>query len=64
MESSTISRIYIRNYKDQSMQIGLNRKPDPRENFAGFGLCEYGMLRAEKFLNKNHLPKAETISMG
>lgn len=36
-KGSVISRIYIRNYMDESMQIGLESKPDPRENFAGSG---------------------------
>ncbi|MCF0069311.1 PepSY domain-containing protein [Dyadobacter sp. CY261] len=32
-----ISRIYIRNYMDESMQVSLEAKPNPNANFAGSG---------------------------
>lgn len=37
-KGSKISRIAIRNYGDESMEIALEAKPDPRSNFAGSGL--------------------------
>nr|WP_295922086.1 PepSY-associated TM helix domain-containing protein [uncultured Dyadobacter sp.] len=36
-KTSKISRIYIRNYQDESMQISMESKPDPRESFTGSG---------------------------
>lgn len=36
-KDAQISRIYIRNYMDESMQVSLEAKPDPKANFAGSG---------------------------
>ncbi len=36
-KNSKLSGIYIRNYGDESMQVMIEAKPDPRENFAGSG---------------------------
>lgn len=36
-KNSMISRIYIRNYQDESMQVSMESKPDPRESFTGSG---------------------------
>ncbi|PWJ60490.1 putative iron-regulated membrane protein [Dyadobacter jejuensis] len=37
-KGSPITRVYVRNYGDQSMQVYMEAKPDPRNNFAGSGL--------------------------
>lgn len=36
-KDSQVSRIYIRNYMDKSMQVSLEAKPNPSANFAGSG---------------------------
>lgn len=36
-KDAKISRIYIRNYMDESMQVSLEAKPNPDANFAGSG---------------------------
>lgn len=36
-KNSKLSGIYIRNYGDESMQVIIEAKPDPKENFAGSG---------------------------
>ena len=36
-KNSKLSGIYIRNYGDESMQVMIEAKPDPKENFAGSG---------------------------
>ncbi|GGM89536.1 peptidase [Dyadobacter beijingensis] len=36
-KGSQVSRIYIRNYMDESMQVSLEAKPGPTANFAGSG---------------------------
>lgn len=36
-KDSQITRIYIRNYMDESMQVSLEAKPNPNANFAGSG---------------------------
>lgn len=36
-KDSQISRIYVRNYLDESMQVSVEAKPNPDANFAGSG---------------------------
>ncbi|WP_437920070.1 PepSY-associated TM helix domain-containing protein [Sphingobacterium sp. LRF_L2] len=51
-KGSKISRIYIRNYKDASMHVGIEAKPDSKVAFAGSGYAleeiASGKVLAEK----------------
>jgi uncharacterized iron-regulated membrane protein len=51
-KDSEITRIYIRNYMDESMQLSLESKPDAKSNFAGSGFIHVevasGKILAQK----------------
>ncbi|MFD1768765.1 PepSY-associated TM helix domain-containing protein [Sphingobacterium suaedae] len=38
-KGSKITRIYVRNFQDKSMQVGIEAKPDPAVAFAGSGFA-------------------------
>ena len=51
-KGSQITRVAIRNYMDESMQVSMESKPNPEANFAGSGLVHIevasGKILAEK----------------
>ena len=51
-KGSQITRIYIRNFGDKSMQVSMESKPDPKSNFSGSGLVHLevasGKILAQK----------------
>lgn len=44
---SNISRLYIRNYGDKSMEIALETKPKPSTNFAGSGYVRMNVMEGK-----------------
>ncbi len=65
--SNPVSRIHILNYLDQSMQVALESKTDPRLNFAGSGfvLVEVatGKILQEKspFSDANYIDRVKSL---
>ncbi len=52
-KDSQISRIYVRNYMDESMQVSLEAKPDPDANFAGSGFVTVNIANGKVLEQKS-----------
>lgn len=52
-KDSQISRIYIRNYMDESMQVSLEAKPNPDANFAGSGFVTVNIANGKVLEQKS-----------
>jgi uncharacterized iron-regulated membrane protein len=52
-KDSKISRIYVRNYLDESMQVSLETKPNPDANFAGSGFVTVNIANGKVLEQKS-----------
>lgn len=52
-KDAQISRIYIRNYMDESMQVSLEAKPNPKTNFAGSGFATVNIANGKVLEQKS-----------
>jgi uncharacterized iron-regulated membrane protein len=52
-KDSKISRIYVRNYMDESMQVSLEAKPNPDANFAGSGFVTVNIVNGKVLEQKS-----------
>jgi uncharacterized iron-regulated membrane protein len=52
-KDSKISRIYVRNYLDESMQVSLETKPNPDANFAGSGFVTVNIVNGKVLEQKS-----------
>ncbi|SFS31339.1 PepSY-associated TM helix domain-containing protein [Sphingobacterium wenxiniae] len=64
---SKISRLYIRNYMDESMEVIIESKPDSRLNFAGSGYARVQMKDGKVLETKspnydtNHIDRVKSL---
>lgn len=60
-KGSPITRINIRNYRDASMQVSMEAKPDPKSNFAGSGLIHVEVATGKVLTQKSPVTDANYI---
>ncbi|PVH25760.1 PepSY-associated TM helix domain-containing protein [Sphingobacterium corticibacter] len=60
-EGSRISRIHIRNFQDQNMQVVLEAKPNPARRFAGSGFVKQNIATGEVLESKSPIDDANYV---
>lgn len=60
---SAVSRIYISNFGDKSMQIGIEAKPHPKAAFAGSGFVKIAVASGEVLELKSPTENADYIDV-
>ncbi|MCL7988472.1 PepSY domain-containing protein [Sphingobacterium sp. lm-10] len=60
-QGSPISRIHIRNFKDQNMQVVLEAKPNPSQRFAGSGFVKQNIATGEVLASKSPVEDANYV---